>query len=151
MTSSRQSARSAPTAAELLDHESNVAKLTAHAERLLQLQRHLEQALPGQLARTCRVANWRLGKLVILATNGAVAAKLRQVLPGLSEKLRQNGLEVNEIDVKVQPSRKVAAKTKIESHREIGSTAKQALTDLSQKLPADDALRQVLERLIAKK
>lgn len=150
MTARRQSARLAPSATEWLDQESNVAKLTAHAGRLLQLQRVLELALPRPLARVCRVANLRLGKLVIHATNGAVAVKLRQVVPGLSEKLRQNGLEVNEIEVKVQPVSTASPQAQAKPQRSVGKEAKQGLTTLAQSLPEDSPVRQALQRLIEK-
>ncbi len=129
----------------------NVAKLTAHAGRLLQLQRQLEVALPRQLTKVVRVANFRLGKVVLHAANGAVAAKLRQILPGLAENYRQNGAEVNEIEVKVQPMRASPKKESASAPMMLGEGAKQGLTSLAQKLPEDAPLRAALERLIAKK
>lgn len=140
-----------PTVTALLESEAHVARLTAHAGRLLQLQRQLELALPRQLARLVRVANYRLGKVVIHAANGAVAAKVRQIVPGLVEKYRQNGAEVNEIEIKVQPINPGLAKVASVSPAVIGERAKQGLTDLARKLPEDAPLRLALERLAAKK
>lgn len=151
MTARRYTSGSPPTVTSLLDREMNVAKLTAHAGRLLQLQRQLEVALPRQLAKVVRVANFRLGKVVLHAANGAVAAKLRQVLPGLVEHYRQNGTEINEIEVKVQPMRPSTPNKIEERTANIGDSAKQGLTSFAQKLPEDAPLRAALERLIAKK
>ena len=150
MTARRKSGMP-PTVTTLLESEAHVARLTAHAGRLLQLQQQLELALPRQLTRLVRVANYRLGKVVIHAANGAVAAKVRQIVPGLVEKYRQNGAEVNEIEIKVQPTNPTQAKVAVEPQMPIGERAKQGLTDLAQKLPADTPLRLALERLAAKK
>lgn len=150
MTASRKSGMP-PTVTSLLESEANVARLTAHAGRLLQLQRQLELALPRQLTRLARVANYRLGKLVIHAANGAVAAKVRQIVPGLVEKYRQNGAEINEIEIKVQPANPTPLKAAEKQPAFIGDKAKQGLTDLAAKLPSDAPLRLALERLAAKK
>lgn len=150
MTASRKSGMP-PTVTTLLESEANVARLTAHAGRLLLLQRQLEVALPRQLTRVVRVANYRLGKLVLHAANGAVAAKVRQLVPGIVEKYRQNGEEVNEIEIKVQPINPAQAKATQERQTVIGDRAKQGLTNLAQKLPEDTPLRRALERLAAKK
>jgi hypothetical protein len=150
MTASRKSG-TPPTVTTLLESEAHVARLTAHAGRLLQLQRQLELALPRQLTKLVRVANYRLGKVIIHTTNGAVAAKVRQIVPGLIDKYRQNGAEVNEIDVKVQPTSHVAAPKQVSTHAVLGDKAKQGLTNLAQKLPSDAPLRLALERLAAKK
>ena len=150
MTASRKSGMP-PTVTSLLESEAHVARLTAHAGRLLQLQRQLELALPRQLTKLVRVANYRLGKLVIHAANGAVAAKVRQIVPGLVEKYRQNGAEVNEIEIKVQPENPAQLRIAEKMPAVIGDKAKQGLTDLAEKLPPEAPLRQALERLAAKK
>jgi len=150
MSASRKSG-TPPTVTTLLESEAHVARLTAHAGRLLQLQRQLELALPRQLTKVARVANYRLGKVVIHAANGAVAAKVRQLVPGLVEKYRQNGAEVNEIEIKVQPANPVTLKARDKTPTVIGDKAKQGLTNLAQSLPEDAPLRMALERLAAKK
>lgn len=149
MTAKRNSG-TPPTVTTLLETEAHVARLTAHAGRLLQLQRQLELALPRQLTKVVRVANYRLGKVIIHAANGAVAVKVRQIVPGLVETYRQNGTEVNEIDVKVQPMRPTGTKDVPAQQVPIGDKAKRGLTSLAQKLPADAPLRLALERLAAK-
>jgi hypothetical protein len=65
----------------------SMARLAAHAQRLLQFQRLLEAALPAALKPYARVANFRLGKLLIHADSGAVAAKIRQFGPRLASDL----------------------------------------------------------------
>jgi hypothetical protein len=140
-----------PTVTSLLESEANVARLTAHAGRLLDLQRQLEVALPKQLAKVARVANYRLGKVVIHAANGAVAVKVRQIVPGLVESYRQNGAEVNEIDVKVQPIQTIKPVRVDTKPTVLGEKTKQGLTNFARSLPDDAPLRRALERLVAKK
>lgn len=149
MTASRKSG-TPPTVTTLLESEAHVARLTAHAGRLLQLQRQLELALPRQLASSVRIANFRLGKIVIHAANGAIAVKVRQIVPGLVERYRQTGTEVNEIEIKVQPVRPVPPKKTDSFTPVIGDSAKRGLTDLANRLPEDTPLRRALERLTKK-
>src|SRR5450759_612084 len=89
--------------ADFLNADSKLARLSAHAGRLLKLQRIFERAAPAALAQHGRVANMKLGKVVIHAANSAIAAKIRQLTPRLTESFRQSGVDVNEIQVKVQP------------------------------------------------
>ncbi len=47
----------------------------------------------------------RDGVLILTAASSAESSKLRQVLPGLQRTLQQQGHQVNEITVRVQPAR----------------------------------------------
>ena len=132
--------------ADFLDADTNLARLSAHAGRLLKLQRIFERAAPAALAQHGRVANMKLGKVVIHAANSAVAAKIRQLTPRLTESFRQSGVDVNEIQVKVQPGSAPAPVAKHSSPAEIGLAAKQGLTSLAQSLPSDSPLKAALER-----
>ena len=133
---------------DCLGADDAIARLTTHASRLLRLQQQLEAVAPKQLAAHVRIANYRLGKIVIHATNGAVAAKLRQLTPGLLNVFRTTGAEITEIEVKVQPSTHTIRQTKPRTNTGIGLQAKRGLTSLAQKLPEDDPLRIALERMI---
>ena len=88
----------------------------------------------------------KLGKVIILAANSAVAAKIRQLTPRLTESFRQSGVDVNEIQVKVQPGANVIRDTRHRIPADIGITAKQGLTSLAQKLPDGSPLKAALER-----
>jgi len=81
---------------------SDLAAVTQHAERLIALQHLFEVIAPPALARHCHVANFKQGKLVLHAANAMVAAKLRQVVPSLSEDLSNRGWKVTAIQVAVQ-------------------------------------------------
>lgn len=134
--------------ADFLNAETGMARLAAQAERLLKLQRIYEQAIPAALMRHGRVANMKPGKIVIHAENGAVAAKIRQLAPSIAEVFRKAGVDLNEIQVKVQPTTPVGGRTKDETRPGIGNKAKQGLTSLSDKLPQDSPLKGALERFI---
>jgi hypothetical protein len=132
--------------ADFLSSNSHLLRLSAHAGKLLKLQRIFERAAPAALVPHGRVANMKLGKVVIHAANSAVAAKIRQLTPRLTESFRQSGVDVNEIQVKVQPGSARMPVRKKESPADIGSATKQGLTSLAQNLPADSPLRAALER-----
>lgn len=132
-----------------LNSAGDLARLSAHAGRLVKLQRIYEEIAPDYLAASSHVANCKLGKVVIHADSGAVAAKLRQMLPSLVDEFSLKGAEITEIQVKVQPSgvalqhkgRRVVAAP-------VGSSAKSGLSRLAEALPADSPLKEAVERLV---
>jgi hypothetical protein len=85
-----------------LKASSDLAAVTQHAERLLALQQLFEVIAPPALAQYCRVANFKQGKLVLHAANALIAAKLRQVVPSLSDEFSNRGWKVTAIQVAVQ-------------------------------------------------
>lgn len=76
--------------------------LSHHARRLSELQQVLLEFVPFPLSRAIRVRNFRAGTLFVLASNAAVAAKLRQLAPTLLRHVRKRELEVTGIHVEVQ-------------------------------------------------
>jgi len=133
---------------DCLNADEAMARLAAHAGRLLSLQRLVDAAVPDNLARACRVANYKLGVLIIHADNGAVATKLRQLAPRLGDELRSSGVELSEIRVKVQPRDSAPPPSAGISISAISDQAKQGLTTLSAELPEGSPLRDALERLV---
>ena len=126
--------------------DAGLARLSSHAKRLLGFQRAFELATP--LSRQARIANFKLGKVVIHATNGAVAAKLRQIEPRLAAFFRTEAAEVTGIDIRVQPDtgeRRSATRGRPPT---IGLPQKQALTSLIKRLPEGSALKAALGRLL---
>lgn len=123
------------------------ARLSAQAARILRLQRLFESATP--LARNARVVNLKVGKAVIHAANGAVAAKLRQVTPTLVGVFRHEAPEITGIEVKAQPrpTRPLPAKA---GQSRIGEPQKRGLTSLSGSLPPDSPLRKAIDRLVSR-
>ncbi len=132
---------------ECLKADGGLARLTDHAARLLRLQRILGSAIPRSLVRGARVANLKLGRLVIYADNGAVAAKLRQITPTLSGAFANLAPEVTGIEIKVQP--REGDRRGGGEHREpLGEHAKQGLTSLADRLPENSPLVRALKQLV---
>jgi len=139
------------TARSLQEHLASgdsMARLTAHAQRLLQFQRLLETALPEALRPHARVANFRLGKLFIHASNGAVAAKIRQFGPRLASDLSNKEVKVTQIEVRVQARNPPPVQPLHERPALPGIRQKQGLTELVHQLPGESPLRGALERLL---
>jgi hypothetical protein len=139
------------TSRSLQDHlvsGDSMARLASHAQRLLQFQHSLEAALPAALAPHVRVANFRLGKLFIHATNGAVAAKVRQLGPRVASELSNKGVKITQIEVRVQAGIPESPKKNHERPALPGLQQKQGLTALARKLPKDSPLKAALDRLL---
>lgn len=133
---------------ECLKAEGGLARLNDHAARLLRLQRVFESAVPRPLVRGARVANFKLGRLVVFADSGAVAAKLRQIVPTLSKAFANSAPEVTGIDIKVQPREPRPSGRNHPTHAPLGKHAKQGLTSLADRLPKDSPLVRALRQLI---
>lgn len=133
---------------EYLASGDSMARLAIHAQRLLQFQRLLQAALPEALRPHARVANFRLGKLFIHTTNGAVAAKIRQLGPRLASELSIEGAKVTQIEVRVQARNPPPARAQHKRPLPPGPRQKQALAALARRLPRESALKEALERLL---
>lgn len=133
-----------------LDADGHIARLTAHAGRLLKLQRIFEQATPAALRHQGRVANLRLGKVIIHAANGAVAAKLKQLAPRLLDLFLIEVPQATEVQVKVQPGVPDSAAPRKVAPAHISDHGKESLTSLANRLPEESPLRSALGRLLEK-
>ncbi|MCQ3923988.1 MAG: DUF721 domain-containing protein [Rhodocyclaceae bacterium] len=125
-----------------------LARLSAHAGRLVRLQRVFEKIAPAYLAASSHVANFKLGKVVIHADSGAVAAKLRQLLPSLVGEFSFEGAEVTEIQVRVQPGHVAMQHKNTVRRLPVGTAAKSDLRRLADSLPEGSPLKDALERLV---
>src|SRR5215472_462365 len=128
-----------------LDQTEGVSSLMPQAERLLELRKILASLLPDSLARRCSVANYKQGRVVIFAANGAIAAKLKLMLPSLLEQLSGRASQVTGLDVVVQARESEAQVT--DKSAKITESATLALTALSEQLP-DSELKTALSRIV---
>ncbi|MBL8525735.1 MAG: DUF721 domain-containing protein [Betaproteobacteria bacterium] len=83
-----------------------LAPIQDRLRQFSRLQQSFADALPPGLNQSCRVATVEGSTLVIAVANGAIATKLKQILPRLLEKIRENKKqeqEVTAITVIVQP------------------------------------------------
>lgn len=131
-----------------LKSATDLERLAAHAEKLRQLQHIYAQIAPAYLASTSQVANFKLGKVVIHAANGAVAAKLKQLEPSLRGEFYANGVEVTEISIKVQGGLPGRVADRPPAERAISSAGSKQIETLAGQLPADSPLRAALQRLL---
>ena len=130
------------------DASRELRQLSHKAGQLLELQRHYERIAQPSLTRASRVLQMEQENLILAADNGAVAAKLRQLVPELVRLFQNAGCEVTRIQVRVQ----VALPPVLPTHTptSLSAAGKQRLIDLAGKL-ADSPLKSALQRLARKK
>jgi hypothetical protein len=116
-----------------LNQPDGIAQLMPQARRLIELREILAAVLPESLARHCSIANYKQGKIVIFAANGAIAAKLKLMLPTLSEQLSKRAMEVTGLEVCVQPLN--SDPQVVEKSAKMSSEAAWALVRLGEQLP----------------
>ena len=116
----------------------------AHSVRELSaLQQHYRRTVPLSLLRASHVQQLDRQTLTLAADNAAIAAKLRQLAPQLVQKLRQMGVEVTGIRVRVQvgtPAQRPAPK-----RRTLGAAGRQQMASLADSLP-DSPLKSAIKR-----
>ncbi len=119
----------------ILESAPEVRDLTIQTRRLLRLQKALRAALPDGVATQVSVTGLAAGTLSVSVSNGAAAAKLRQLAPRLLKTMRLDERELNAIKVLVQvpvhhnplPKKQIL----------LGHTARQALLTLSDRLESE--------------
>lgn len=128
-----------------LNQADSIAALLPQTKRLIELREILFSLLPEPLARRCSVANYKQGRVVIFASNGATAAKLKLMLPALLEQLSGRAVEVTGLEVAVQApefEHQVPEKS-----AKMSSKAASELAELCEQLP-DSELKTALSRIV---
>jgi hypothetical protein len=131
-----------------LDNEAGAGKVMAHARLLLKLEQRFAAVAPSGLRHAAHVANYKSGRIIIHADNGAVAAKLRQMGQRLCSELSKSGAECNGIDVKVQP-RQILEQSSTSTQKPLSPGALGVLRSTAENLPKGPlqaALATLLER-----
>jgi hypothetical protein len=119
-------------------------QLSSKAEQIAALQRHYESFIPSALKHSSQVLQLRQQTLYIGASNGAIAAKLKQMTTELISLFQARGCEVTGIQIKVQvrsdrlPTKGIP--------RKIGPRAGVAMEEIG-KTMADSPLKSALLRL----
>lgn len=129
-----------------LDSDAAASRVMTHARLLLKLSRHFEAIAPIGLRDAAHVANYKSGKIIIHADNGAVATKIRQMSQRLCDKLSKSGMDCSDIEVKVQP-RNIPFQATPSTQKPISALACTMLRSTSERLPKGP-LREALERLL---
>ncbi len=118
-----------------------------HARLIGRVQRAYEKFLPPELTGGSRVLNVKQGVVVVSASSGAVANRLKQLLPSARTALQECCGEITEVRVKVQAFEpdKAPVRTAV---RPVSAEARNQLARGARELAPDSALRQALEQLL---
>jgi hypothetical protein len=129
-----------------LDSDAAAGRVMAHARLLMALNARFRTALPPALAAVARVANFKSGKVVIHADNGAVAARIRQMDRRLCDELSKEVAQCTGLEVKVQPGQ-IPCQSKGSIQKPLSARAFGTLHETAEKLPPGP-LRETLQRLL---
>ncbi|ARO86427.1 DUF721 domain-containing protein [Nitrosospira lacus] len=132
------------------DHQ----RLFGYLDKLTAMQRVFMDIAPPQLAQRCTLGGFFEGNLTLCAHNGAIAAKLRQILPSLLLKFRARGYEVTAIRVTVQADYRSVTGHGLSANgpagkQKIGQAGVKSLIGLAAELPPSP-LKTAVESLLKK-
>ncbi|MFA5371800.1 MAG: DciA family protein [Sideroxydans sp.] len=131
---------------EFIESNQNLRSLAQKVAQISLMQRHFLTIVPLSLGQSSRIVRHDNGHLTLEACNGAVAGKLRQLIPQLISSFRTMGCEVTGIQIRVQASN---TPPRAPAHpRLLGRQGRQALAALAIELPGDSPLKSSLERMI---
>lgn len=123
-------------------------RLFSYMDKYTAMQQVFMKIAPPQLAQRSTLGALVYGDLTIYARNGAIAAKLRQMLPSLLLKFRARGYEVTAIRIAVQADyRSITEPDGSVKTRQIGRAGVESLGNLVVALPAS-SLRVAVEKLL---
>lgn len=129
---------------QFIHGDSSLAQLTQQSQSILNTQKAWQNVAPSALLALTQAGAVQHKRLTLYCFNGAVAAKIKLMLPTLLVQLQKQGLEVTSIRVVVQVKSFVTSIKK--PHRIIGKQGSLALKSLAENLP-DSALGESLKRL----
>jgi hypothetical protein len=128
----------------VLFKDAELATLSGRADSLAVSQKIWQAVVPDPLKQLTQAGTIKHKRLTVYADNGAVAAKIKLLLPSLLIKLQKQGLEVTSIRVEVQV--KSSARKQAKTPRSISPQASSRLSALAQELEGSP-LGEVLARL----
>lgn len=134
------------TLEDLLEAPDGAGSVLAHARFLLRLARLYEEIAPAHLRQASKVANYKSGTVVIHATSGAVATKLRQLATTLADGFSKRGVECSGVLVKVQAT-EIATQSTGSMPKPLSGASIGRLEELREALPESE-LRQAVDTLI---
>ncbi|UGQ47216.1 DciA family protein [Massilia endophytica] len=125
--------RNAVGATDFLRRHDKLAALLPAVQRMASLQRDCAAVLPTAFAY-CEILSFEGGVLVLSTPNAALAAKLKQQLPQLQEKLAHKGWQINNIRLKVQMMKSVSTPPVERRELSLPPTAVDSFAELSETL-----------------
>ena len=134
------------TLEDFLESADGAGKVLAHAKLLLRLTHLYAEIAPAHLRQASTIANYKSGIIVIHATSGAVAAKLRQLAPSLADGFSKRGVECSGVQIKVQAT-EIARQSRASMPKPLSAPTSRHLAGLRDSLPESD-LRRAVDTLI---
>ena len=128
----------------LLSKTPEYKNLFSLAHQLYADQLTFSELVPMHLAQHCNLGRISNGRLTIMAENGAIASKLKQISPSLLLKLQELGWEVTAIQILVQAhyiaknTKPLADKGYTKKKIKLSQTGKDCLSQLATTLPESD-------------
>ncbi|MDP3279713.1 MAG: DUF721 domain-containing protein [Nitrosomonas sp.] len=139
----------------LLGKTPEYENLFSLAHQLYADQLIFSKLVPAQLAQHCVLSRTSNGKLTIMAENGAIASKLKQISPSVLLKLQELGWEVTSIQILVQApnfaknTKTLADKGYTKKKLKLSQTGKDCLSRLATTLP-DSELKNTIQSFVKK-
>lgn len=128
-----------------LKNNADSAIISNKTQNLTAYQKIWDAVAPETLKPYTQAGNVNHKRLTLYASNGAVAAKVKLMLPSLLTKLQKQGLEVTSIRVQVQV--KSTPRRPQTPARKLSPFAATALEKLAEKLENDSPLAASLKKL----
>lgn len=123
---------------------SELTALLEQAENLSATQKDWNAVIPAALKPYTRAGTLNHKRLTVFVESGAVAAKIKLLLPGLLIKLQKQGWEITTIRVQMQI--KSSPRKAVKTQRYISPAAAETLGELAGKL-SGTALGEALDKL----
>ncbi|HEY7986871.1 MAG TPA: DUF721 domain-containing protein [Methylophilaceae bacterium] len=128
----------------IFGREPSLKGISAQAEKLSATQKIWAAIAPPPFGQQCHTGLVHDGQLTLYTSSGAVAAKLKLLIPNLLKKMQKHGLEVTSIRVEVQV--KSQPRARIRERLPLSRNAAKKLLEFAQNLP-DSPLQQALARM----
>ena len=125
-------------------NNANFATLTDKAKVMAMTQKVWNDVVPEPLKSNSHAGNIEHKRLTVYVENGAVAAKLKLLLPSILTKLQKQGLAISSIRVQVQIKAQAEKTTK--PNRTLSESAAKEIDALANQVEGT-ALGEVLKRL----
>lgn len=152
LTSAQRMAKSTKGASDFLRSNSAMAALLPALSRMATLQKTVAAGLPAMFA-ACEILHFEAGVLVMSSPNAALAARLKQQLPWLQDRLQKDGWQVNSIRIKVQVGRMAPPPTP-KRVLELTDNALSSFAELSSTLSSDprsQGLKDAIDAMIRRR
>lgn len=148
----RQQSNGEKTALGWLKDDEQKANILKTASYYLDIQNTILASLHDPVTQACKILKFDNGTLVIAVPSAAYAAKIRQLTPRISQLLMNQGLNVNEVRIRIQANLyqpEPQARAHTENRAILNQSALDAFDKLHKTLPEgelSDTIARILKR-----